>query len=172
MFKRLLSAISGKNASEPTPATNTHTTEPSQDEQPIVAYDAYGREMQIPRSEWREKVFLPSLEQKRDNADELYQSIVDGLNDGFAADLVQAAERLLEIDPLPERSHTIHGIVLMDNGQLTAAENTLQAGIAKAGRPVRCSPIWRKSFLRAVKKRVQTKHYGRLCRPIRIRKMA
>ncbi|AMO47781.1 Tetratricopeptide-like helical domain-containing protein [Enterobacter sp. FY-07] len=133
MFKRLLSAISGKNASEPTPATNTHTTEPSQDEQPIVAYDAYGREMQIPRSEWREKVFLPSLEQKRDNADELYQAIVDGLNGGFAADLVQAAERLLEIDPLPERSHTIHGIVLMDNGQLTAAENTLQAGIAKAG---------------------------------------
>ncbi|WP_244156426.1 hypothetical protein [Kosakonia radicincitans] len=103
MFKRLLSAISGKK----TPETETHSPEPPQNDELIVAYDAYGREMHIPRSEWREKVFLPSLEEKRNDAAELYQAIIGGLNDGFAADLIPAAERLVEIDYLPERSHTI-----------------------------------------------------------------
>lgn len=129
MFKRLLSAISGKK----TPETETHSPEPPQNDELIVAYDAYGREMHIPRSEWREKVFLPSLEEKRNDAAELYQAIIGGLNDGFAADLIPAAERLVEIDDIPERSHTIQGIVLMKNGELTAAENTLRAGIAKVG---------------------------------------
>lgn len=127
MFKRLISALSGKKKPE------THSPEPPQNEELIVAYDAYGREMQIPRSEWREKVFLPSLEEKRNDAAELYQAIIGGLNDGFVADLMPAAERLVEIDDIPERSHVIQGIVLMENGELAAAESTLRAGIAKAG---------------------------------------
>lgn len=128
MFKRLLSAISGKKTPQ-----HASSAEPEQNEELIVAYDAYGREMLIPRSEWREKVFLPSLEEKRDDAAELYQVIINGLNDGFAADLIPAAARLVEIDYLPERSHTIQGIVLMQNGELSAAENTLRAGMAKVG---------------------------------------
>jgi len=133
MFKRLLSAISGKK----TPETETHSPEPPQNDEPIVAYDAYGREMQIPRSEWREKVFLPSLEEKRNDAAELYQALISGLNDGFAADLIPAAERLVEIDYLPERSHTIQGIVLMKNGELAAAENTGRAS-PKWAKPAHC----------------------------------
>lgn len=131
MFKRLLSAISGKKAAKQPPAAPA--TESTSDDELIVAYDAYGREMQIPRREWREKIFLPSLEEKRDDAAGLYQVIINGLNDGFAADLIPAAARLVEIDDIPERSHTIQGIVLMQNGELSAAENTLRAGIAKVG---------------------------------------
>jgi hypothetical protein len=41
---------------------------------------------------------------------------------------------LLEIDAVPERSHTILSIVLMRNDQLDAAESTLRAGMAKAGK--------------------------------------
>ena len=129
MFKRLLSAISGKKTAE----QPTAPVETMPDEETLLAYDAYGREMQIPRSEWREKVFLPSLDEKRDDAAGLYQAIINGLNDGFAADLIPAAGRLVEIDDIPERSHTIQGIVLMQNGELLAAENTLRAGIAKVG---------------------------------------
>lgn len=134
MFKRLLAAISGKKTSEKSSATTTTpSSELAQHEELIVAYDAYGREMQIPRSEWREKVFLPSLDEKYNDAVGLYQAILGGLNDGFAADLEPAVARLVEIDDIPERSHTLQGIVLMKNGELTAAENTLRAGIAKAG---------------------------------------
>lgn len=131
MFKRLLSLISGKKTAEQVPAAPA--SESTSDGELIVAYDAYGREMQIPRSEWRDKVFLPSLDEKRNDAAGLYQAIINGLNDGFAADLIPAAARLVEIDDIPERSHTIQGIVLMQNGELSAAENTLRAGIAKAG---------------------------------------
>lgn len=107
--------------------------DPQPNEEPIVAYDAYGREMHITRSDWRNNVFLPSLEQKWNDAAELYEAVLSGLNDGFAADLVDAAARLVEIDSDAERCHTIQGIVLMENGQLEAAEKSLRAGIAKAG---------------------------------------
>lgn len=136
MFKRILSVLSGKKGdavatalSQPTQATEPQTI----NGELITVYDAYGREMKITRGEWRDKVFLPNLEQKRNNAAELYNLIVSGLNDGFAADLMPAAARLVEIDDVPERSHTIQGIVQMKNGQLDAAEATLRAGIAKAG---------------------------------------
>ncbi|CPR17952.1 tetratricopeptide repeat protein [Brenneria goodwinii] len=55
------------------------------------------------------------------------------MNDGFAADLIPAAERLVEIDDIPERSHVILGIVLMKNGRLDDAERALRAGIEKSG---------------------------------------
>ncbi|MDP5238206.1 hypothetical protein Q9Q94_01615 [Uliginosibacterium sp. 31-16] len=130
MFKRILSALTGKNES-PAPAP-AQPASPSKEEL-ITVYDAYGRELQITRSDWREKMLQPNLELKWDKPDELYTIIVSALNDGFAADLVPAADRLLVIDTIPERSHTIHGIVLMKNGQLDAAEATLRAGMRKVG---------------------------------------
>jgi len=136
MFKRILSALSGEKrdaivtaSSVPTEAANPQTAKGEL----ITVYDAYGREMKIPRGEWRDKVFLPNLRQKWNNAAELYSQIISGLNDGFAADLMAAAARLVEIDDIPERSHTIQGIVQMKNGQLNAAEATLRAGMAEAG---------------------------------------
>lgn len=136
MFKRLLSALSGKKndikTSAVSGATKTSETLPSNEEL-IVAYDAHGQEMRIARSDWRDSVFLPALQEKWNDAGELYDTIISGLNDGFVADLIPAAERLVEIDHIPERSHVIQGIVLMQNGQLDAAENTLRIGIAKAG---------------------------------------
>ncbi|RKP43344.1 tetratricopeptide repeat protein [Trinickia fusca] len=136
MFKRILSTLSGKKDDTTTTASSSPTR--ATESQPlngelITVYDAYGREMKITRAEWRDKVFLPNLQQKWNNAAELYNLIVSGLNDGFAADLMPAAARLVEIDDIPERSHTIQGIVQMKNGQLDAAEATLRTGMAKAG---------------------------------------
>lgn len=136
MFKKLLSALSGKKEQTPGPVESEHTQAghaPVPNEEMIVAYDANGREMHIARSDWRNNVFLPGLEQKWNNAAELYDAILGGLNDGFAADLIPAAARLVEIDDDPERSHTIQSIVLMENRRLVEAENILQAGIAKVG---------------------------------------
>jgi tetratricopeptide (TPR) repeat protein len=136
MFKRILSALSSekRNAATAASSVSTGAANPQTvDGELITVYDAYGRELKISRGEWRDKVFLPNLQQKWNNASELYSQIVSGLNDGFAADLTAAAARLVEIDDIAERSHTIRGIVQMKNGQLDAAEATLRAGMVKAG---------------------------------------
>ncbi|MEJ6003195.1 tetratricopeptide repeat protein [Paucibacter soli] len=136
MFKRILSALAGTKDETPAVASSGHTqgtaSSPPGGEL-ITVYDAYGRELKITRQEWRDKVFLPNLRQKWNEASELYNLIVSGLKDGFAADLRPAAERLLEIDPIPERSHAILGIVLMKNGHLDLAETALRSGIEQAG---------------------------------------
>ncbi|GJJ05330.1 hypothetical protein RugamoR64_58680 [Duganella rhizosphaerae] len=131
MFKRLLSALSGKKneASDSSPVTEARQG----GGELITVYDAYGRELNISRNEWHDKMFLPSLNQQWNKPDELYNLILSGLNDGFAADLQRAAERLLKIDTLPERSHTLLGIVLLKNGQCDAAEAALRAGMEKVG---------------------------------------
>lgn len=131
MLKRILSALSGKKAPSSQVAPVTPTLEAKNEL--ITVYDAYGREIKITRSEWRDKVFLPNLQQKWNEAGEIYNLIISGLNDGFAADLLPATERLLEIDDIPERSYTIRGIVLMKNGLLNEAEDALRKGITKAG---------------------------------------
>lgn len=134
MFKRILSALSGKKSQASTDNVPADTTPPeAHDGELITAYDSYGREIKITRSEWREKVFLPNLQQQWGDADELYNLIVSGLNDGFATDLMPAAERLVEIDANPERSYVVNGIVLMHNARLDAAEATLRQGLAKVG---------------------------------------
>ncbi|MCG8709404.1 tetratricopeptide repeat protein [Brenneria sp. 4F2] len=136
MFKRILSAVRGKNKPAHTASASENANEaesPLANDDPIVAYDAYGREIHVARDEWRESMFLPFLQQNWNSADELYNAILSGLNDGFAADLIPAAERLVEIDDVPERAHVIEGIVLMKNGHLAAAERTLRAGIETSG---------------------------------------
>lgn len=133
MFKRILSALGGKKGAA-TPANDAPPLSPSPaSKELITVHDAYGREFQIARHEWQEKVLQPNLKAKWNEPDALYSMIVSALNDGFAADLLPTAQRLLEIDPSPERSHTILGIVLMKNGQLDAAEATLNDGIRKVG---------------------------------------
>lgn len=136
MFKRFLSALAGQKGKPPaasSPGQNDSQEPPAGQEEMIVAYDAYGREMRIARSDWREKVFLPSLEEKWDKPDDLYDAILTGLRDGFAADLNAASARLVEIDADAERGHVMHGIVLLQTGQLDAAEKTLRSGIEKVG---------------------------------------
>ncbi|WP_223112856.1 tetratricopeptide repeat protein [Pseudomonas syringae] len=134
MFKRILSALSGKKPQAPADTSARHsdaTSSKSHEGELITVYDSHGRELKIARSEWRDTVFLPNLKQQWSSPDELYNLIASGLNDGFAADLIPAAERLIEIDDNPERSYVAHGIVLMHNGQLDAAETALRTGMAK-----------------------------------------
>lgn len=133
MLKRILSALGGKKASPKASSEIAPVAPTLEAKELITVYDAYGREVKITRSEWRDKVFLPNLQQKWNEAGELYNLIVSGLNDGFAADLLPATQRLLEIDDNPERSHAIRGIALMKSDQLNAAETVLRDGMAKAG---------------------------------------
>jgi tetratricopeptide (TPR) repeat protein len=129
MLKRLLAALKGKKV--PPPAY-MQTQAPAED--PISAYDEYGRQVTIGREDWRQKVLLPQLRKQWNDPDALCGTLIPALNDGFAPDLVDAARRLVEIDADPERSHTLLGIVLLKTGQPAESRAVIEAGIAKVGR--------------------------------------
>jgi len=123
MFRRLLAAFRTRDAA--TRAAATHDA--------ITAYDEYGRQVMMPRAEWRDNVLHPQLKQHWNTPDALYGTIVSALSDGFAPELMTASARLVEIDGLPERSHVTHGIVLLESGRPGDAEAVLRAGIRAAG---------------------------------------
>jgi tetratricopeptide (TPR) repeat protein len=125
MFKRL-KALFGSNTK-----TSPSVIEPSE---LITAYDESGRELQIPRKEWRDKVLRPSLRTHWNDPDALYRQILSAVDDGFAPEVLRAAGHLVEIDPIPERAHTMYGIVLMKDGLLTLARRTLETAMKKVGR--------------------------------------
>ncbi|HJU21886.1 MAG TPA: tetratricopeptide repeat protein [Casimicrobiaceae bacterium] len=89
-------------------------------------FDAYGREAFIQKEHWRTSVLPGALKANWDNAQVLYNLIVDALGLGFSADVAEAAEHLHKTDPMPERGVCIHGIVLMKNGRLDDAEHVLR----------------------------------------------
>src|SRR5207248_2822141 len=95
-------------------------------EQRLTAYDAYGRAVSLTRDEYRSRVLPATLRKSWDNPPALYSAIVQGLRDDFAADLLDASEHLVEIDPDPERATTARGIVLMKTGDLDGAEEALR----------------------------------------------
>lgn len=94
---------------------------------PIRVFDAFGREMLVPREEWRAKVLPGSLAKARANPEELYGVVAQAVRDGFAPDVVADAELLARIDPLPVRGATVLGIVYRQLGRLDDAERVLRA---------------------------------------------
>src|SRR3977135_2074 len=83
-------------------------------EERLTAYDAYGRAVSLTREEYRARGLPATIRKNWDNPPGLYSAIVQGLRDDFATDLLEASERLVEIDPDPERATTARGIVLMN----------------------------------------------------------
>lgn len=134
MFKRLIQSLAGKPAGPEQPVTaRRHATPDDAQPQLITVYDVHGRELQVTRTDWRDKMLLPQLETRWSNPDELYQLIVNALNDGFIAEVEPASKRLMEIDPIVERSHVIRAIVLMKHGHFDEAERVLRDAAAKVG---------------------------------------
>jgi tetratricopeptide (TPR) repeat protein len=123
MFRRLLAAFRPRKPAPPVPAAHDA----------IAAYDEHGRQVMMPRAEWRDNVLHPQLKQHWNTPDALYGTIMSALSDGFAPELMTAAARLVEIDGLPERSHVTHGIVLLESGRPDEAGAVLQAGILAVG---------------------------------------
>lgn len=133
MFKRLIESLTSKRVGREAPASGPSA--PAQAEPPdlITAYDAHGREIQIARADWRDRMLLPQLQAKWNQPDELYGLIVNALNDNFAAEVEPASVRLIAIDPNVERSHVVRAIVQMKQGSLDEAERVLRNAAAKAG---------------------------------------
>jgi tetratricopeptide (TPR) repeat protein len=134
MFKRLVNRLSGKTAAQPpaSPSAQPARNDP-RDSELIKVYDGYGREIQITRADWRDKMLLPNLKAKWDTPDALYGLILSGLRDGVVVELLEASQRLLETDPQIERGHVTHGVVLLKLERFAEAEAVFQEAIAKVG---------------------------------------
>ena len=99
----------------------------------ITVYDAYGREFKITRQQWRDNVLHGSLENSRDDPDQLYSLLSSALQDGFAEDVLPYARHLQKIDPLPSRAAALLGAVYLDLKELDAAERTLRDYLQRHG---------------------------------------
>ncbi len=106
---------------------------PAPDGGMIRVYDAYGREFQITRQEWRTRMLPDAIRQRWDDADALAGLLVQSLGDGLHADLADAAERLYELDGGGERGAVLLAIVHLENGRLDDSERVLERHIETHG---------------------------------------
>jgi len=107
--------------------------DPAKDPNMIRVFDEYGRELHVPRRQWRDKVLLGKLKEVRNDPDALYGVLVGALQDGFAADVVTYAEHLRDIDPILSRGATILGIIYMELNRLDDAQRVFDTYTAKYG---------------------------------------
>ena len=72
--------------------------DPRTDPNLIRVFDEFGRELFITKEQWRKGVLPGTLKSNWNNPDQLYGIIVGSLNDGFHADIIDAAEHLDRVD--------------------------------------------------------------------------
>lgn len=117
-FKKLFGAK--KATPSPAPST-THSAppptaktleDPAKDPNMIRIHDAYGREMFVTKQQWRDNVLLGHLEKLRDRPDDLANTIIQSLHDGFAAEVLPFAAHLASTDPNAERGYVLHAVAL------------------------------------------------------------
>lgn len=146
MFKRLFAALAGKKSSEQMSSQEKSSDSaediPAHDipaqEGPVEMISAYredGSEVHVEREKWL-AVAKHNMKNNWDNPDELYRWILMLVDDGFAAEVIEEGQHLMEIDPIRERAYTIYGIVLMSSGKLDEAEAVLMGGMKKYGERV------------------------------------
>lgn len=121
---------------EPPPSTAAKPAspdDPAQDPNLIRVFDKYGRELFITKEEWRKNVLPGTLQSQWHHPDQLYGVILAALNDGFRAEVVDAARRLHQIDTDAVRGACVWGIVLMEENRLAEAEKVFRDYLAKHG---------------------------------------
>lgn len=132
-FKKLFGKTSEPSPQDASPAPQRTVEELREDPNLIRVFDKFGRELFITKDDWRKNVLPGSIKSHWNNADELYGDILGALNDGFRADILDAAKHLYEIDHNPERGTCVWGIVLREEKRLDEAEKVFRDYIAKRG---------------------------------------
>lgn len=131
-FKKLFGGSREKKAAANGPSASVEQMR--QDPNLIGVHDEYGRELFITKDEWRKNILPGALQQHWDDAEALYRTVVGAVEDGFAEDVVDAAERVKAIHPDHRVGVAIHAIALMKSGRLDQAEAELTAAIQNHGR--------------------------------------
>jgi tetratricopeptide (TPR) repeat protein len=121
----------------PVPAQTTASPaeggDPRSDPNMIQVFDEVGRELFITKAEWRKNVLPGMLEAAWDAPEKLYGILVGSVEDGFTADLLDAAERLYQIDSNRARGACMYSIVLTKSHELDEAAEVLCSYIERYG---------------------------------------
>lgn len=99
----------------------------------VRAFDQEGREVTVPREQWRTEIIPGMLKEAWETPDQLYLLILNSLNDGFAAEMAEAAEHLYQTDNLPARGACMYGIVLAQTGKRDEARKLFEDFTATRG---------------------------------------
>ncbi|MDF1756947.1 MAG: hypothetical protein P1U74_01425 [Legionellaceae bacterium] len=92
----------------------------------IEMYDDSGMKILIPKSEYKNNVLPNNLKIHWDNPDDLASTIINAFNDGFYIEVEEAAIRLVEIDPVSERSICLYANILLNSKRYVEAEEVLE----------------------------------------------
>ncbi len=123
-----IEASSAAAPSSPEAPVNAAVNDPA-----VRVFDDFGREVLIPASQWRRELLPNALEQARHHPDALAPILLDALQLGAAAEILPAAAHLGAIDPQKDRGATVHGLVLLANGQAAAAEDVFITYLGQFG---------------------------------------
>ncbi len=126
-------AVSAPSAQAPQPVAPPPANDPAANPDLMRVFDRDGRERFIPRQEWRDNVLLGHLEKVWNDPEHLHATIVKSLNDGFLTDMVEPAEQLLRIDPVPERAAVTLSVVYRELGRLADSEGVLRKQVEQHG---------------------------------------
>lgn len=99
----------------------------------LTLYDAYGRQVQMPREQWRTEILPDALRRVWLQPDALAGIIHQSLEDGFIADVLEPARHLLQIDPHPQRAACLLGVVYLQLARPAEAEGVFTEYIARHG---------------------------------------
>ncbi|MCB1088357.1 MAG: tetratricopeptide repeat protein, partial [Verrucomicrobiae bacterium] len=127
-FRKLFGA---RKASSPTPGAIPAGT-PKTEGEPIRVFDKFGRELLIERRDWV-NLMHDNLREHWNEADPLASHIIQALQDGFDAEVEEAAKRLHDIDTDPSRGATLLAIVYLQTQRPAEAEKVLRAHISRHG---------------------------------------
>ncbi|WP_162536492.1 tetratricopeptide repeat protein [Granulicella sp. WH15] len=129
-FESMIPPVMVGQSAEPAPE---HEAQAPAQPDVVRAFDQDGREVLVPRAEWREQV-LPNLVQSAwENPEQLYLLIVNSLNEGFTSEMAAAAQQLYAIDTIPARGACMWAVILIQEGRLDEAEEILNGYLAKHG---------------------------------------
>ena len=99
----------------------------------VRAFDQDGREVIVPREEWRTNVLPGMIKEAWDQPEQLYILLLNSLNDGFLGEMEEAARHLYETDTVLARGACMWGVVLLQMGRLDEAERVLEGFLATNG---------------------------------------
>ncbi|MDB5103758.1 MAG: hypothetical protein JWP91_1447 [Fibrobacteres bacterium] len=106
---------------------NDSNKNPDTEPDAIRVFDSNGREVSIPRQQWRETILPGAILKEWDNPDGLAALIMKSLEDGLASEVIDAAIQLEDIDANMERGNLLLGLVHLENGHLHDAEKAFRA---------------------------------------------
>jgi tetratricopeptide (TPR) repeat protein len=116
------------------PALEAFRAQGGLEEKLIEVYDENGRRVGVPESTFERHVLRPKLDEAWNDAEALSGLVARGVDEGFSAQLIAAAARLVALEHDSERSLLLSATVHMKGGDLDAAERRIDQSLSLHGR--------------------------------------